>query len=523
LPESWVSPAIGEVCAITSGYGFPKTLQGKPTGDLPFFKVGDISKSWHRGEIYLAKAEHYLSEAEARSIRAKPLPKNTTAFAKIGAAIARNRRAVLAQPSLIDNNCMALSANPDHVAPRYLFYYTCTLRFGDLSRASIVPSLRKSDVSGITLPLPPRAEQARIVAKIEELLSNLDVGVAALERAKAKAKRYRAAVLQAAVAGRLTEPWRAANPPQEPASKLLGRVLQERRKKWEQQQLAACQAEGKKPRNNGQAQYREPKQPDRATLPALPEGWCWATVDQLGAIGEQPVLTGPFGSTLGRKDFIPSGAPVLTIGCLTPNGLSFDNALYVSEQKARDLGRYRVETGDLLFSRSASVGRVACVDAEFAGSLINYHLMRLRLAQEVIDPVYFATYVRGSPIVRAYLRQVNHGATRDGINTGQLLGMPVALPPVDEQTEIHAEVESRSAMIRSAESLLATCFKRSACLRQSILKRAFEGKLVPQDPNDEPAEALLVRIRSEHGANGQQRKPKKRAKKATVKVTGSKS
>src|SRR5262249_2123919 len=136
--------------------------------------------------------------------------------------------------------------------------------------------------------------------------------------------------------------------------------------------------------------------------------------------GEQPVLTGPFGSMLGREDFVSTGVPLLTIGCLTDSGVTLDKAFYITHEKAVQLERYQVVQGDVLFSRSASVGRAGLVSKALEGSVINYHLMRLRLESSIIDPRLFIYYVRGSSIVSAYLREVNHGATRDGINTTDL-------------------------------------------------------------------------------------------------------
>ena len=108
LPPGWQRLTIGAKCNILAGFGFPERFQGKSSGDLPFYKVGDISETWKRGDTFLTRANHYVSEAEARELRAKPLPANTTVFAKIGAAIALNRRAILSKPSLVDNNVMGL-------------------------------------------------------------------------------------------------------------------------------------------------------------------------------------------------------------------------------------------------------------------------------------------------------------------------------------------------------------------------------------------------------------------------------
>ncbi len=122
------------------------------------------------------------------------------------------------------------------------------------------------------MPLPPRKQQKRIVAEIEKQFSRLDEAVANLKRVKANLKRYKAAVLKAAVEGKLTEEWRKAHPDVEPASKLLDRILAERRAKWEEAELAKMEAKGKAPKNDKwKAKYKEPTAPDTADLPELPE------------------------------------------------------------------------------------------------------------------------------------------------------------------------------------------------------------------------------------------------------------
>ena len=283
---SWVFPRIGEVCEILAGYGFPNRLQGKREGDLPFFKVGDISNAWKRRESRLTRAEHYISVREASELRARPFPPDTVVFAKIGAAIALNRRAMLGQPSLVDNNVMGLDAEHGMMDPKYLFHFMCTLSLDELSRATTVPSLRKSDLADIKLPLAPLPEQHRIVAEIEKHFTRLDAAVAALERVRANLKRYRAAVLKAACEGRLVpteaELARAEGRDYEPADQLLARILKGRRARWEADQLAKMQAKGKVPKNEKwKEQYEEPMSPDTADLPAVPQGWVVASMDAL--------------------------------------------------------------------------------------------------------------------------------------------------------------------------------------------------------------------------------------------------
>jgi type I restriction enzyme, S subunit len=236
-------------------------------------------------------------------------------------------------------------------------------------------------------------------------------------------------------------------------------------------------------------------------LPTLARNWCYRTVNFLGADGEQTVLTGPFGTNLGRNDFVSDGVPVLTIGCLTEQGIKLDKALFVTEEKAKELWRYGLEEGDLLFSRMASVGRAGIVPKSLVGALFNYHLMRLRLDEGQINPTLFINYVRGSKQVRNYLKAVNHGATRDGINTEQLLDMPVALPPIQEQSRIVAKMEELFSDLDAGVAALERARANLKRYRAAMLKAAVEGRLTEQwrkeHPDVEPASKLLERILAE--------------------------
>ena len=132
----------------------------------------------------------------------------------------------------------------------------------------------------LPVPVAPSAEQYRIADALDELFSDLDAGVAALERVREKLKLYRASVLKAAVEGALTAEWRAQHPYTEPASELLKRILTERRRRWEEDQLAKFKAKGQEPPKNWKAKYKEPVAPDTTNLPPLPEGWCWVTLNE---------------------------------------------------------------------------------------------------------------------------------------------------------------------------------------------------------------------------------------------------
>jgi type I restriction enzyme, S subunit len=143
------------------------------------------------------------------------------------------------------------------------------------------PRVDFDQIKEFAFPLPPRAEQSRIADTLDELFSDLDDAVASLERTQANLRLYRASVLKAAVEGALTAEWRAQHPHTEPAIELLRRILAERRRRWEEGQSAKFKARGEVLPKDWKSKYQEPVAPDIGILPPLPEGWCWASLDQM--------------------------------------------------------------------------------------------------------------------------------------------------------------------------------------------------------------------------------------------------
>ncbi|MGO8950852.1 MAG: restriction endonuclease subunit S [Ktedonobacterales bacterium] len=503
LPVGWATASLGQLIASDGIFIDGDWVESKdqdPLGDVRLVQLADVGDGQYRN-----RSARFLTSEKAGELGCTYLNEGDILIARMPDPLGRacifpgDAKAAV---TVVDACIMrAGSSGVDH---HWLMHTINSPAFREtiasLQSGTTRQRISRSNLALIEFPLPPLAEQHRIVAAIEQQFTRLDAGVAVLKQAQTALKRYRASVLKAAVEGQLTEQWRAEHPDTEPASQLLACILAERRARWE----TDLRATGKDP---AKAHHDEPEALGMMSLPTLPEGWVWTTVEQLGDSTEQAVLTGPFGSNLGRDDFIAEGVPVLTIGCLTDEGLSLDKALFVSSEKASELERYMVKPGDVLFSRMASVGRAGMVPSSLESALINYHLMRLRLANWVIAPSFFIFYARGSSTVVDYLREVNHGATRDGINTGQLLGMPVALPPLAEQVQIVAEVEQRISVIGELEATIETQLKRANRLRQSILERAFAGQLVPQNPTDEPAGVLLECIQAERAAVPNRREP----------------
>ncbi|MCB2228732.1 MAG: restriction endonuclease subunit S [Desulfarculaceae bacterium] len=495
LPNSWAWVELAQSGEWRGG-GTPKKSNPDfwENGDILWISPKDVKT------IFIADTQDKITLEAVENSAAKIVPNQSIVFVVRSGILRRFLPIALTTvDSTINQDLKALT--PYNFINSKFALYACLAHQENIRKTcskdgTTVESIEFNLLKKYKIPLAPVNEQPKIVSKIEELFSKLDAGVAALEKAQALLKRYRASVLKAACEGRLVpteaELARKEKRAYESAEALLERILEERRAAWEGAELAKMVRAGKSPKNDKwMAKYKEPAAPDTSDLPKLPEGWVWATVEQLGAIGEQPVLTGPFGTNLGRDDFISKGIPVLTIGCLTEQGIDLEKAVYISSQKADELDNYKVNEGDLLFSRMATVGRVGYVTPEFEGSLINYHIMRLRLNQEALLPSYFLNYVRGSHQVIKYVRKVNHGATRDGINTKQLLSLPIPLPPLEEQCSIVADIDRRFSVTNQIYKSLAICLSQAKNTRQTVLRKAFQGKLVPQDPDDEPASLLL--------------------------------
>lgn len=354
---------------------------------------------------------------------------------------------------------------------------------------------------GVGLPTPPRAEQTRIVAKLEELLSDLDAGVAELKAAQKKLKQYRQSLLKAAVEGALTANWRAKNTPSETGAQLLARILTERRARWEAKQLAKFAEQGKTPPKDWQKKYSEPVQPDTTDLPELPEGWVWASVDQLS----ESVRNGlsKTSNTEGK------GFPIFKINAVRPMAVNFSAIKHIElgEDGAAD---YWVEVGDVLATRYNG-----SVDLLGVFGLVKEVPQRTLYPDKLIRMKPVLGGVAGSwlemcgnvGLSRAHLvSRVKTTAGQTGISGDDLKKTPIPLPPADEQTEVLMCVDAGLEQITCLELPIEQALKQSAAQRQNILRAAFSGQLVPQDPNDEPASVLLERIRVERAAQGGEKK-----------------
>lgn len=388
------------------------------------------------------------------------------------------------------------------VPSKFLLLFLSQESFRRAARASMkgtAGQLRvpESFLESATIPVPPLSEQERIIEEVEKQFTRLDAAVEALKRVRAKLKRYRASLLKAACEGRLvpTEADLACTEARgyEPADVLLQRVLKQRRAKWEADELAKIRVDRKTQKDDKRiATYKEPARPDKEALPGTPKGWEWATFEQV-SLRVTVGFVGPM-----KHEYVPAGIPFLRSQNVRENRFDPTGLLYISERFHSKIRKSAILPGDIAIVRSGSVG-VTCV---IPATLPEANCADLVLVQRplAIVPEYGSYYMNSA--AKQGVARGKVGIALTHFNTKSVASLPIAVPPLAEQHRIVAEVERRLSVIDELEALVSANLKRAERLRQSILKRAFEGKLVPQDPKDEPASVLLERILAERAATG---------------------
>jgi type I restriction enzyme S subunit len=316
-------------------------------------------------------------------------------------------------------------------------------------------------------------------------------------------------VLHAAVTGRLTAQWRKTHgPASEPADKLMARILVERRRQWEDRIAAKYTKAGRTLPTNWRNRYVQPDLPRTDGLPELPEGWCWSFVDQLGW-----VQLGRQRSPRNRSNRYPT--KYVRAANLTERGLNLSDVLDM-EFEPDELETYRLVAGDVLLSEASGsasqVGKPVVWRDELKDCAFQNTVLRLRPA--LVDSDYLHAF-----FLHCYrnhiFANIASGVGINHLSAGKFSRITVALPPLAEQSAIVEAASEKLSQIEAMEAEVERGLARAARLRQSILRAAFAGKLVPQDPNDEPAAVLLDRIRSTRAAEQPARKrPARRRRKA---------
>ncbi len=308
--------------------------------------------------------------------------------------------------------------------------------------------------------LPPLDVQREIVAEIEKQFSRLDEAVANLQRVKANLKRYKASVLKAAVEGRLVETEASLAHREgrtyENGEQLLQRILAERLGKWV-----------------GKRKYREPVTPETEALSASPEGWVWASPEQVSAGEPYSLAIGPFGSSLKVSDYKTEGVPLVFVRNIRSGSFGGENTVYVTADKAVELSAHSVEAGDILVTKMGDPpGDVCRYPANRPLAVITADCIKLRVTKVGIDPA-FIEYAMASRVVQDQILGITKGVAQLKVNLANFSSIALPLPPHAEQARIVAEVDRHLSIVREVEAEVDTNLQRAHALRQATLAKIF--------------------------------------------------
>ncbi|RCJ40963.1 hypothetical protein A6770_36825 [Nostoc minutum NIES-26] len=495
LPDSWCWASLDELMKkIVDGSHHTPTYTDN---GIPFLSVKDI----RNGQIYFDNCK-YISVEEHKILCQRCNPEYgdllITKSGTIGrCALVKTKREFSLFVSVALLKPATHDVNPSYISLAFQSWFQ-TINVQNDVTGTAIKNFHLVDFKQLKLPIAPLNEQRRIVAKIEALKARSQRVKDALEDIPQLLDQFRQSVLAAAFRGDLTADWREQNPNVEPAPVLLERIRVERRRHWEEAELEKMKASGKLPKNDKwKEKYEEPSTPDMINLPLLIESWTYSFLKPLFSQKRTGLKTGPFGSLLKKDDYRTYGIPVLGIENISSTGFINKNKIYIDEAKATELADYDAQEGDIIISRSGTVGEVCVVPSGIGETRISTNLIRVSLADNTILPDYFCFSFRGSTFILNQVSELCSGSTRDFLNQAILNNLIFPIPPLEEQKEIVRRIKQLFEFSEKIEYQVTEKTQLLELLNQSILAKAFRGELVPQDPNDEPASVLVERIRIE--------------------------
>jgi type I restriction enzyme S subunit len=444
-PDDWQRVPLGQVAQIVNGFPFSSSRFNRTSG-VPVARIRDVVRG---------HSETYYDG----SVNGAPVIDDGDLLVGMdgdfNAAAWRGGRAVLNQRvSKITPDEKALDRKfLGFVLPAYLRLVN------DKTPSTTVKHLSSRTLAQIPLPLPPLALQERIAAKLDELLTEIEDGEEELRRARQELETYRKSLLKAAVTGELTADWRSANPLKETGEQLLNRILNERREGW-----------AADPKNRAK-RYREPGAPSLG-LPRPPQGWAWASIDQLIYELKNGISTKP-----GR---VPPGSPILRISSVREMQVNAADLRYLAPDV--DASEATVRTGDLLFTRYNGSPELVGVCGRYRGTEpLAYpdKLMRARVVAAECDLPDFLEIAANAGVTRQFLAaHTRTTAGQHGVSGDTVKRAPVPVPPLDELRRIvhlvQVNLAQREQLLHDASAIAGS----STLLRQSVLAAAFRGELV---------------------------------------------
>ena len=515
LPRTWATAPLGELIAPDGLFTDGDWVESKdqdPNGEVRLIQLADVADS-----RFVDKSSRFLTREKADELNCTFLKKGDLMVARMPDPLGRccifpldgENRFV----TVVD--VCAIRLGSAEVDPRYLMRALnspiVSARIAALQSGSTRKRISRKNLATVSIPIPPLNEQNRIVERIEVLFDEIDRGVQSLRDAKRGIELYRQSMLKSAFDGRLTADWRAKNAGKlECPATLIARISEEREACyrtelddwhrsvaiWQQGGQIGRKPKGPKRRFSGEAQHI-PAEGE----PVSTSAWGTSRLGELNVF----VSDGPFGSNLMTRDYTDSGVRVVRLENIGYGRFIEEKQSFISPEKYETIKKHSILPGTIVVSSFVTEGLRSCIVPESIPVSINKaDCFAVTVVGNRTDRRFLAHYLQSRQATRQ-LEGLVHGVGRPRINTTQLkeLHVPVC-DPLEQAEVVHIldeRLEAADMLLMEIDANLA----RAGALRRSILKKAFSGQLVPQDPTDEPASALLARIRAERHTKSSKR------------------
>ena len=489
LPVGWTSTLLDELCTDVS-YGYTAKANAE-SGDAKMLRITDIQDN----NVNWSTVPYCRIDAETKVQYA--LKRGDLVFARTGATVGKSFLIADDIKDAVFASYLIRVRPAIHDLSRYLAFFfgsqTYWTQITDFSAGIGQPNVNGTKLKQLEIPLAPLSEQQRIADKVDSLLSRVDACRERLDRVPAILKRFRQSVLAAATSGKLTEDWREENSNLGDVKAELENVLRSRQENWNRYI---------------KTKYKTPVGPDLASTLKAPAEWAEISLDAITSI-----ITS--GSRAWTKYYGSGTGTFIMAQNVRPGRLDLSVRQAVNPPEGdRDAVRSQVQIGDLLVTIvGANTGDVCPVQTELPEHYVCQSVALMRPV-EIQHSDYLNLYLNAESHGKGEFARYMYGEGRPHLSFDQLRMTKVLLPPIAEQAEIVRRVHDLFSFANNIDMQLQNVCKRVSRLTPSLLAKAFRGQLVSQDPNDEPASALLERIRAAKSnikAKTSRRKPKSKA------------
>ena len=461
LPQGWATTKLDDVCSLITD-GTHQTPNYVPAG-VPFLSTANL-RPFTTGFDF-SQYKRFISHEEHAALTKRCRPdKGDILISKCG-TIGRVKEVDVDLSFSIFVGLALLKPRGGIFQPKFAeFWLNCprvTKQFEELSPGSTRRTLTLKGIKSLEIPVPPLGEQGRIVAKLTALLAKVDACQQRLAKIPVLLKRFRQSVLAAACSGRLTADWREENESEAEVSDSV-------------------------------------EVPDE--FPSLPETWRWQLLESVC----ERIVDCPHST----PKWTDSGRLCARTTNFKPGFLDLSEVRYVSDATFNErIERLRPKPGDVLYSREGGILGIACMIPPKVDLCLGQRMMLFRAKSDFTGTLLM--HWLNSRLILRRVQELTGGSASPHLNVRDIKAFPTPIPPLAEQQEIVRRVEGMFALADQIEARFQKAKAQVDKLTPSLLARAFRGQLVPQNPNDEPAEKLLERILQDRTKNTNSRTRKR--------------